>query len=146
MSKLKLRRKSKIFSEKLENRCYYLNYWFEKPIKVITNFSCEKNSKYARAISNYNLIETFKIHDLWIKFIDANTSCLVCEYNKDKRVVQDLTPFWDIFNLIDNGIDDNSSLMDLIKKHENEYDFSTPISYKDRYKLYRKRLKNNTNN
>lgn len=131
MSKSKLRRKSKIFSEKLRSRCYYLKNWFKKNIEVITNFDCEENSKYARAISNYNLIEAFKIHDLWIRHIDADTSCLVCEYNKDERVVRDLEPFWEIFDLIKSENADNSSLSDLLRKIKNKYELSTPLTYKD---------------
>ena len=138
MSKAKLRRKSKIFSERLENRCYYLNYWFEKPIKIITNFDCEKNSIYARAIYNYELIKAFKIHNLWIRHIDANTSCLVCEWNRDERVIHDLAPFWDIYDLINEGKDNNTTLINLINKLESEYKYSVPMSPKDRYKEYLK--------
>ena len=138
MSKAKLRRKSKIFSERLENRCWYVTYWFIRPLQNITNFDCEKNSIYARAICNYELIKAFKIHNLWIRHIDANTSCLVCEWNRDERVIHDLAPFWDIYDLITRGFDNNITLTNLINKYESEYKYSVPMSSKDKYKEYLK--------
>ncbi len=138
MSKTKLRKKGKIFSTKLKNRCYYVSYWFENPFKIITKFNCENNSIYCNAIANYSLIKAFKIHDLYVGRIDCNMSYLFCEFNKDKRVIQDLSPFWEIFDLIESGKTDNTSLMNLIRKIEEEYDYSVPLNSKDKYKLYRK--------
>ncbi|WP_152632583.1 hypothetical protein [Aliarcobacter butzleri] len=141
MSKRKLRKQGKIFSTKLENRCWYVLHWFEKPKRIITSFNCENNFIYLNAIANYSLIKAFKIHELWVRHIDVDTSCLVCEFNKDKRVIHDLSPFWDIFNLIKSGNADNDSLISLIRKIENEYDFSVPLTYKDKYEVYRKNRK-----
>lgn len=138
MSKAKIRRKSKIFSERLENRCWYLNFWYKKPIQVITNFNCDDNFNYLNAISNYELIKAFKIHNLWIRYLDANKSCLVCEWNRDARVIHDLAPFWDIYDLINEGKDTNTTLINLINKYESEYKYSVPMSPKDKYKEYLK--------
>lgn len=109
-----------------------------RPFHNITYFDCEKNSIYARAICNYELIKTFKIHKLWIRHIDANTSCLVCEWNRDERVIHDLAPFWDIYDLINEGKDTNTTLTNLINKLESEYKYSVPRFHKDKYKEYLK--------
>ena len=93
--------------------------------KIITEFDCNENSIYLNSIINYELFD-FKTHKLEDEIVNSEKSRLVCEFNKDNGVINDLSPFWRIFDLVKSGEANHITLTNLINDLNQTYRFKVP--------------------
>lgn len=149
MSKIKLRRKCKIFANKhgiIERAgdCHWVN---RETIKRNTRFNCELNSLFIEAIKLYETLP-FAIHKLWIEIIDDNTSQLIVAWNGvNQRTIHDLSPFWMIYYSLkfERGLCEHMHYAPTIAEAMNHL-IETEVRYqvlklpKEKYMEYRKQF------
>lgn len=142
MSKRKLRFRNKFN----DIRNSFHNDWYDNMphVKIITKFDCDQNGIYAQCIQRYKTYP-FRIHDLWIEIVDANTSALVCLYNKN--ILRDLGPFWgmcDTERWLQGKTDfkhyEFNSVDEAYKHYVKEYEYAEYPTPREKYLQYRKNL------
>ncbi len=147
MSKLKLRKKHKIYANiygVIERAGKW--HWFDRDsIKMITYFDCERNSIFIEAINLYCTLP-FAIHDLWIEIVDMNTSRLMVNWNRiNYKTCHDLGPFWTIYDSLafERGVIKHMHYFPTVDEamyylNNNEIKFQVPKMIKEKYTAYRK--------
>lgn len=114
-----------------------------KKIETITLFKCEENGIYAESILMYKSYP-YRTHDIWIEFVDGNTSKLMVQF--DPNIIPDLDPFWaicDTKRFLLGFTKFNQYEVETVKqaydKFLSSYRFAIPLTPRDKYKIYRKK-------
>lgn len=150
MSKLKLRKQHKIFQNcyNIIERAGKWRWQNRDSIRMVTHFDCERNSLYCEAINYYSTLP-FGIHNLHIELVDMNTSRLMVQWNQvNPKMVNDLTPFWCIFESLkyEKGLTEHRHYFPTVAEAMEhlckvEVNYQAPKIAKEKYLEYRRQGK-----